>query len=91
MPIYEYEALNESSCATCSKRFEAYQKMDEASLKQCPACNAPVRRVFSAPSIHGQDMLSNKSLAEKGFTKYEKAGDGVYEKKAGSGPDVIQR
>ena len=25
------------------------------------------------------------------FTKYEKAGDGFYEKKAGKGPDVISR
>jgi hypothetical protein len=51
--------------------------------------------VFSAPAIQGAgrsgDTLSNKNLAEKGFTKYVKAGDGHYEKKAGKGPDVIKR
>ncbi|HAW95078.1 MAG TPA: FmdB family transcriptional regulator, partial [Phycisphaerales bacterium] len=35
--------------------------------------------------------LSNKNLDRMGFTKYEKAGDGFYEKKAGKGPDVISR
>jgi hypothetical protein len=33
--------------------------------------------------------LSDKNLNEKGFTKYVKAGDGYYEKRAGKGPDVI--
>jgi hypothetical protein len=35
--------------------------------------------------------LSNKNLDRLGFTKYEKAGDGVYEKKAGQGPDVFHK
>ena len=35
--------------------------------------------------------MSNKNLDRMGFTKYEKAGDGFYEKKAGKGPDVISR
>ena len=35
--------------------------------------------------------MSNKNLDRMGFTKYEKAGDGHYEKKAGKGPDVISR
>jgi hypothetical protein len=33
--------------------------------------------------------LRDKNLNEKGFTKYVKAGDGYYEKRAGKGPDVI--
>jgi hypothetical protein len=35
--------------------------------------------------------LSNKNLDRLGFTKYEKAGDGVWEKKAGQGPTSIHR
>jgi hypothetical protein len=33
--------------------------------------------------------LSDKNLSDKGFTKYVKAGDGMYEKSAGKGPDKI--
>jgi len=33
MPIYEYQ------CSACGHRMEAFQKISEASLKTCPACN----------------------------------------------------
>jgi hypothetical protein len=36
-----------------------------------------------------KSSLSNKNLDRLGFTKYERAGDGKYERKAGGGPDVI--
>jgi putative FmdB family regulatory protein len=95
MPIYEYEAVGPSTCPKCSQRFEVVQRLSDASLSVCPVCGAPVQKVFSAPAIQGAcrsgDMLSNKNLAEKGFTKYVKAGDGHYEKQAGKGPDVIKR
>ena len=91
MPIYEYESTAQSGCDLCGKRFEVFQKMSEPALRKCPQCKGPVHRVFSTPSIHGPDILSNKSLAEKGFTKYVKAGDGHYEKRAGKGPDLINR
>ena len=35
--------------------------------------------------------MSDKNLAAKGFTKYVKAGDGTYEKTAGSGPKKLKR
>lgn len=95
MPIYEYQATTERSCPACADRFEVFQSFSESALEACPECGAPVERVFSAPTIHGAgrsgEVLSNKSLAEKGFTKYVKSGDGYYEKAAGKGPDVIKR
>lgn len=93
MPIYEYESTTETKCATCGSRFEVFQSMAEQALTACPDCGGPIARVFSTPSIHGvgANILSNKNLAEKGFTKYVKAGDGHYEKSAGKGPDVIKR
>jgi putative FmdB family regulatory protein len=91
VPLYEYQATEARDCPTCSRRFEVYQRMSDPPLLNCPECGKPVERIFSAPSIHGPDILANKSLAEKGFTKYVKAGDGVYEKKTGAGPDVIRR
>ena len=49
-----------------------------------------------APTIPGnwsdhatKQKLSDKNLDRIGFTKYERAGDGHYEKKAGQGPNVI--
>ena len=36
-------------------------------------------------------MKDEKKLGQQGFTKYVKAGDGIYEKRCGKGPDVISR
>ncbi|MFO0944951.1 MAG: zinc ribbon domain-containing protein [Planctomycetota bacterium] len=98
MPIYEYQANSSGShqgCDQCRVRFEVFQGIREPALERCPNCGCPIERLVSAPSIHGtgssNDILSNKNLANKGFTKYQKAGDGYYEKTAGSGPDVIKR
>ena len=38
-----------------------------------------------------KSVADDKKLDKMGFTKYVKAGDGVYEKRAGKGPDVISR
>lgn len=97
MPLYEYEHLakDKQPCPTGGERFECFQAMSAPPLETCPDCGARVRRVLSAPRVHGQassvQTLSNRNLAEKGFTKYVKSGDGYYEKKAGKGPDVIRR
>jgi putative FmdB family regulatory protein len=43
MPIYEYE------CNACGHQFEAIQKMSDAPLVDCPACNKPqLRKLISA-------------------------------------------
>jgi putative FmdB family regulatory protein len=35
MPIYEYQ------CRSCGHEYEALQKLSEAPLTECPACNKP--------------------------------------------------
>lgn len=35
MPIYEYQ------CQSCGHEYETLQKLSEAPLTQCPACNKP--------------------------------------------------
>lgn len=35
MPIYEYQ------CQSCGHEYEALQKISDAPLKDCPACNKP--------------------------------------------------
>jgi putative FmdB family regulatory protein len=93
MPLYEY-APDSGSCEVCRGRFEVLQTMDAPPLAQCPQCGAACHRVLStfAPQSGKSHLLSPQNLAAKGFTQYRKAGDGVYEKTAGSGgPDVLRR
>jgi predicted nucleic acid-binding Zn ribbon protein len=92
MPLYEYELVNEDG--TGGEVFEWMQRMSDAPLTMHPETGKLCRRIIAAPnavSRYGGDKMSNANLGRMGFTKYEKAGDGYYEKKAGSGPDVIKR
>lgn len=94
MPIYVYEVVQADGSA--GETFEWLQGIHDPPLSSHPETGVPVRRVITAANMAGtwSDMkasssLSNKNLAEKGFTKYVKAGDGKYEKAAGNGPNVI--
>ena len=40
MPTYEYE------CENCGNRFEKFQKMTDAPIKNCSKCNGPVHRLI---------------------------------------------
>ncbi len=44
MPTYEYE------CLSCKYEFEAFQKITDDPLQECPRCNGMVRRKISAGS-----------------------------------------
>lgn len=44
MPTYEYE------CLECGSSFEAFQKMSDAPLTECPQCNGGVKRLISRGS-----------------------------------------
>jgi hypothetical protein len=63
-----------------------------------PEPGAPVRRVPQMPMIGGQHSsaadkrkVSDSNLDRLGFTKYQKTGDGRYEKTAGKGPKEIRK
>ncbi|VAW91650.1 Type I antifreeze protein [hydrothermal vent metagenome] len=46
MPIYEYE------CGVCGHTFEAFQKMVDAPLKECPECKkAALKKLISASAF----------------------------------------
>ena len=94
MPIYVYEVVLTDGEA--GQVFEVMQKMSEAPLTKHPETGQPVRRVIQPPHIAGQwseagarQQLSNRNLEAHGLTKYVRAGDGYYEKRAGKGPNVI--
>lgn len=90
MPTYVYRVITKDGSE--GEVFEVFQKMSDPPLKTHPETGEPVRRVIVPPMISDaskRDMLSNRNLDRLGFTKYERAGDGTYEKKAGGGPNVI--
>lgn len=96
MPTYVYVVVNPDG--SDGTPFEVVQKMSDPPLEKHPETGEPVRRVPTMPNLplnHSdaaeKSKLSNKNLDRLGFTKYEKSGDGHYEKKAGKGPDVISR
>lgn len=94
MPTYVYQVITDDDSE--GEVFEVVQRMSESALKKHPETGEAVRRIPQAPVIPGnwsdhatKQKLSDKNLDRLGFTKYERAGDGNYEKKAGSGPNVI--
>lgn len=97
MPVYVYEVILDDGSS--GPQFEILQKMSDAPLTLHPETGQPVRRVIQAPHIGGRwsdsamhrNVSDDKKLDKLGFTKYVKAGDGFYEKRAGKGPDVISR
>jgi len=97
MPLYQYEVITDDDSP--GQQFEIFQSMSEPPLTKHPESGQPVRRVLCAPAIGGKwsDGAMNRSVADDkkldrlGFTKYVKSGDGIYEKRAGKGPDVISR
>ena len=77
-------------CPHCQKQMGV---PDNAAGKnvRCPACNKPCVRLISPVKVTGKYSTSDSRVKELGMTKYKKAGDGVYEKTTGSGPNVIRR
>ncbi len=94
MPTYVYQVINDDGSE--GETFEVCQTMSEEPLTKHPRNGKPVRRVIQPPTIPGQwshhaikQRLSNDNLQRLGFTKYERAGKGYFEKKAGSGPQTL--
>ncbi len=91
MPIYEY-APTSGHCEKCKGLFEVVQRMADAKLSACPSCGQPCERRISAVALGGTYSVSDDKIKSSGLTKYKKAGDGVYERTAGSGgPELIVR
>lgn len=97
MPIYVYEVVHEDGEG--GEQFEVLQKFSDDPLTTHPENGLPVRRVITSVNIGGawsdgamgSAVKDDKKLDRLGFTKYVKAGDGYYEKRAGKGPDLIRR
>ncbi len=96
MPTYVYqEILDDGSDGDV---FEIVQRMSDDALTTHPVTGRKVKRVLQPPGIPFKSggpgkkvSLDDGNLARLGFTKYQKASDGKYEKTVGKGPDLIQR
>jgi putative FmdB family regulatory protein len=81
MPIYEYRATSDGgNCSYCAAGFEQIQRMSDPRLTKCPRCSAPVRRVFSAPSIGASKSGFDARAKNAGFQKLQRVGKGEYER-----------
>lgn len=94
MPTYVYQAITDDGSE--GEVFEIFQKMSDDALTEHPDTGQPIRRIPTAPHIGGEwsdaatkSKLSDKNLDRLGFTKYQNTGGGHYEKRAGSGPDLL--
>ena len=96
MPTYVYQEILENGEA--GETFEVVQRMADEALKTHPSTGRPAWsvRLLQPPSLTlragaAKASLDDGNLARLGFTKYQKASDGKYEKTVGTGPDLIQR
>lgn len=94
MPTYVYQEILENGDG--GDTFEVVQRMADEPLMAHPTTGRPVRRLLQPPGLTlkaggSKVSLDDGNLARLGFTKYQKASDGKYEKTVGTGPDIIQR
>ena len=95
MAIYTYQVIHDDG--TEGEVFEVMRGMNEAPLTHHPETGERVVRVFTAPHTAGwanermtKQMLGDKNLEQKGFTKYVRSGKGHYERHAGKeGPSSL--
>lgn len=96
MPIYIYETIPADGREPT--RFEIMQPMADPALTEHPETGEPVRRIVTAPALalkhssrREREVLSDSNLSRHGFSRYERAGDGTYERTAGkAGPRRIR-
>ena len=91
MPTYVYAVIKPDG--TDGDPFEVFQRITDEPLTKHPETGEPVRRLVVAPQVQTQTdkgRFSKKNLDRLGFTRYERKGDGYYERTAGNqGPDSI--
>ncbi len=91
MPIYEYK------CESCAHGLEAMQKMNEPSLKDCPACGKPsLKRLVSAAGFqlkgsgwYASDYKDNKKKKDNGETSGDIKTDTKTETKTDTGAKKV--
>ncbi len=79
MPLYEYK-ICEGDCKVCGGSFELNRPMKAPTLKACPVCKKPVRKVFGSIYMPKHYRKVNiREANENGFTVLKKSSKGEYE------------
>jgi putative FmdB family regulatory protein len=85
VPTYQYACTNED----CGNRFELVQSFTDPAAKVCPACDAPVRKVFSAVGVvfkgSGFYRTDSRAAAGKSNGKAKKSTASSESTSSGSG------
>ena len=91
MPLYDY-APTSGHCSQCPGKFEVMQRIADEKLAQCPRCGQACERRVSRVALGGKYSTSEAAVKSSGFTRYQKAENGVYERTAGTGgPEILYR
>ena len=91
MALYEY-APTSGHCDKGNGRFEVMQRLADAKLTTCPTRAQRFERRISAVALGGIYAVTDDRIENSGLTQYKKAGDGVYERTAGTnGPEHLFR
>ena len=84
MPTYVY------GCDTCGHEFEKIQKFQDAPLRECPQCGAPIRRIFQPAGIvfkgsgwYSKDSRASAANGTKSEASADKAGEPTSDAKSG--------
>ena len=88
MPIYEYE------CKVCGHKLEKLQKISDAPLKDCPACEEPgLRKLVSAVAfrLKGGGWYETDFKDEKSRRNVAKEDDKAAESAAGKSTGAEQK
>lgn len=88
MPIYEY------ACKACGHEFEREQRISEAPVRKCPACNKQqAKRLISRTSflLKGGGWYSDLYASNKGGAKDARGGEAEAAKGEGAGAEKTEK
>lgn len=75
MPIYEYQSIEPNKgCLHCRKTFEVIQSVAERTIRCCPACGKPVRKLVSRCLAAVVESSEEAQRTESKIRDYEQSG-----------------
>lgn len=83
MPLYEYE------CQECEERVEAFQKVSDQPLSDCPRCEGRLKRVFHPVGVvfKGSGFYATDYARKDAASAGGGAADRTGSEKSGGAPD----
>jgi putative FmdB family regulatory protein len=70
MPTYDYQ------CKSCAHPFTAMHKISDPA-PECPECGGEVKKLLSAPAVHGSSSSRHQEVAPCGIPAAQGCGSGM--------------